>query len=457
MVIVENQSDFNEFLSKLRIDNCVIDVVLSDTRKHALNNKPSLIITIFPKQGDLWIVPISHNEGVTIPEALVKVKESLKMSLGKKCVFDKKMMVETFGGDVGFVDLNIIKYLDTGSYEALDEVTNNAQNFVTINFKRLSELNRAVPIYKHCEIFLQKYSRFVIPPNDGSLDSSFEFINNVALARFSELEAIGMAVDEEKFLLQFGEEQQSNIKNGLVFTQYNLFTSTGRPSNRFGGINFAALNKKDGSRTPFVSRYGDDGMLIMVDYSAFHPRLISNLINYDLALDTNPYEYLARYFFKTNTPNKEEIALSKGYTFQQLYGTIQKQYAHIPYYKKVQEYIDHRWRYFEENGFVETPVYFRKIKRCHIDDPSPNKLFNYILQAYETEVGVLALGRILDHLKSRLTQPVLYTYDSLLFDAHRSDGQETIRQIRDIMIDNQFPVKIFAGKDYNDMRKIEID
>ena len=37
-------------------------------------------------------------------------------------------------------------------------------------------------------------------------------------------------------------------QDGMFYSEYNLFTSTGRPSNRFGGINFAALNKKDGSR-----------------------------------------------------------------------------------------------------------------------------------------------------------------------------------------------------------------
>ena len=36
------------------------------------------------------------------------------------------------------------------------------------------------------------------------------------------------------------------------YTEYNLYTSTGRPSNKFGGVNFAALNKEDGSRNSFV-------------------------------------------------------------------------------------------------------------------------------------------------------------------------------------------------------------
>ena len=69
--------------------------------------------------------------------------------------------------------------------------------------------------------------------------------------------------------MSYNDEVSDNLlhieKNGLmtttgyVFSEYNLFTSTGRPSNRFGGINFAALNKKDGSRERFISRYSSIG------------------------------------------------------------------------------------------------------------------------------------------------------------------------------------------------------
>lgn len=456
MIVIDTQQELDNLLDKLRFENCVIDIVLEDVKKHALNNRPSLIFTYFPMHNDLRVLPISHNEGLTINGALGSYLGSVKKSLRTKFVFDKKKIVQVFGEDLGFVDMNIIKYLDDGSIEDFEDITNNATIFISSTFRNCSTINQAIPIAKHCDVFLKKFAKFVFPPEETYLDKSFEFLNNVAITRFAELEAVGLAVDKEKFETQFGDDQLKNIKDGKVFTQYNLFTSTGRPSNRFGGINFAAMNKKDGSREPFVSRFGTDGMLVMVDYSAFHPRLIANLVNYSLDFNVNPYEYLATYFFKKKNPTAGEITQSKGFTFRQFYGGIEQKYAHIPYFKKIQEYIDHRWKYFLENGFIETPVYFRKIKLCHIEDPSPNKLFNYILQAYETEVAVLTLGRILDLLQGKATQPILYTYDSLLFDAHRQDGQETIRKIRDTMVDEKFPVKIYVGKNYNDMTKIEL-
>ena len=140
--------------------------------------------------------------------------------------------------------------------------------------------------------------------------------------------------------------------------------------------------------------------------------------------------------------------------FQQFYGGIRDEYSRVPYFAAAQTYINHRWNFFVENEYIETPIYYRRIKPCHIENPSPNKLFNYILQAYETEISVTTLGRVIDYLADKQTKPILYTYDSILYDVHKTDGIPTIKKIRDIMIDGKFPVKIYAGKNYDEMAKI---
>ena len=53
--------------------------------------------------------------------------------------------------------------------------------------------------------------------------------------------------------LRFIESNGLQTTNGMVLVSIICFTSTGRPSNRFGGINFFALNKKDGSREKSLS------------------------------------------------------------------------------------------------------------------------------------------------------------------------------------------------------------
>ena len=43
-------------------------------------------------------------------------------------------------------------------------------------------------------------------------------------------------------------------------------------SNNFGGVNYFALNKDDGSRDRFISRF-EGGKLVQFDYDAYHPIL----------------------------------------------------------------------------------------------------------------------------------------------------------------------------------------
>ena len=61
-------------------------------------------------------------------------------------------------------------------------------------------------------------------------------------------------------------------------TQYHPFTTT-YPSNNFGGVNYAALNKDDGSRDRFVSRF-EGGKLVQFDYDVSSlPLLVRWLMN----------------------------------------------------------------------------------------------------------------------------------------------------------------------------------
>ena len=262
-----------------------------------------------------------------------------------------------------------------------------------------------------------------------------------------------MKVDVELFNRHF-ENKTSKDRNGFVYTQYNLYTATGRPSNRFGNINYSALNKENGCRASLISRYGDEGMLFMIDYSAYHPHIVAKLINYNLP--TNAYEYLGKLYYGKETLTDEEIKASKNLTFQCMYGNIPVELLEIPYFKKMSDYIAHRWLFFSEHGYVETPIYKRRITKNHINEPSPNKLFNYILQASETEFGMQSLVRVNEYLNSKQTKAILYTYDSVLFDCHTNDKKETLVELKRLMSNNQLPVKCYIGKNYDEMIVIDI-
>jgi len=140
-----------------------------------------------------------------------------------------------------------------------------------------------------------------------------------------------------------------------------------------------------------------------------------------------------------------------------MYCNIPNELLEIPFYGKMKQYIDHRWNFFEKYGYVETPIFKRQITKNHINNPSPNKLFNYILQASETEFGIQSLAQVNQYLKDKTTKAVLYTYDSILFDVHKQDKRDTLLHIKSLMENNkQFPVKCFIGTNYDNMTKINL-
>ena len=60
------------------------------------------------------------------------------------------------------------------------------------------------------------------------------------------------------------------------------------------------------------------------------------------------------------------------------------------------------------------------------------------------------------YLKTKYTKCVLYTYDSMLFDVHKEDGKNTILDIKKLMESTGFPTKCYVGKNYDDMKVINL-
>ena len=106
------------------------------------------------------------------------------------------------------------------------------------------------------------------------------------------------------------------MQSWRLYNHYNLYTSTGRPSNKHGGVNYAALNKEDGSRESFVSRF-EQGMLLEFDYDAYHVRLIADIIDYNLP-NGSIHEYFGKQYFGNDKLTKDQYEESKKITFRLL-------------------------------------------------------------------------------------------------------------------------------------------
>jgi hypothetical protein len=227
--------------------------------------------------------------------------------------------------------------------------------------------------------------------------------------------------------------------DGIEYTQYNMLTTTSRPSNAFGGTNYAALPKDGEVRSRFISRFVG-GKLYQLDFDGYHLRLIGKLIDVDIPLNIKAHQWLADQY-------GADIKDAKAITFRQLYGGVQDEYKHIPFFSKTAEYIETLWRQFLVDKVVYTPIFKRKI--VFSDDLNKNKLFNYILQSVETERNIIILDK-LSKIKTNGSLPILYTYDSILFDVHPTDSTY-ISQVKSIMEKDGFPVGIEVGDNYKEM------
>ena len=286
--------------------------------------------------------------------------------------------------------------------------------------RQAPKANDLIPIWKHYEQFEDWKKLFV--------DSK--------ISKFSQLYPKSLGWVEKNGLY-------TNM--GYEYTRYNPLTITSRPSNTFKGTNYAALKKDDGVRSRFISRF-ENGKLCQLDFDGYHIRLISKLIGIDIPLDKKAHEWLANQYGK-------DISQAKAITFRQLYGGVEDEYYHIPFFKKTSDYINSLWLDFLRNREVVTPILQRKIK--FDDSLNKNKLFNYVLQALETERNILILDKLSKIGLNQKSIPILYTYDSILFDVDEGEDKY-IREVKKIMEKDGFPTQLEIGKDYDNMVKTNI-
>jgi hypothetical protein len=292
----------------------------------------------------------------------------------------------------------------------------------------------------------RKLTQFLRDAFYNEIPDGYDFVNDTIIPTLTTIEKSGMHVDVG-VLYEHYADVKKYVSNNTVYSEYNPYTSTGRPSNKYGGINFAALNKNDGIRSAFTSRYGEDGLLIQFDYEAFHLRLVGAEINYTLPT-TSVHTYLAQQYYGKQEVTPDEYEQSKARTFALMYG-MHEDFGGVDFFHKVRKYSDLLWEFYKTNGYIRT----KTGKKLMVDDPSPNKVFNYSVQWLETEEVLTRVSRVCDVLNGKLTKPILYTYDALLLDLHRSETA-LLPRIKHLMEEGGFPTRMYKGKNYNELMPV---
>ena len=422
--VIENIGELEELKNILETEVSIWYPMWVDNDKHPRNTHISFIL--IRTLTDRYILPHQHTDTISLPKSLI---EGILNTAGEKWVFQKKKLLQSFENPKeGLNDIDTAYFLKTG--ETID-YSRPIQHLVNPLLHRgyREDIIQSIPILKLCEAIEPELSKYY---NEKS--KTYNWYNDISIPILSEIEQFGIDVDREKFIDRWPQAQKQLSPNNVVYTEYNPFTVTGRPSNRHGGVNYAALNKTDGSRDVFVS----DGIFLQMDYNAYHPRLIGKLIKFDMP-DGNVHEWLAEQYGC-------DVNEGKGITFRLLYGGIDDDFRQIPYLNAVADYIDNLWIETQRNGFLQTP--HREIPLSWIEQPNPQKVFNYLLQAVETEMNVDKMRTILDYIEGSGITLDLYTYDSFLFDVPTDVDKNTIMDLKNIIEEGGFPIKASWGLDY---------
>jgi len=335
----------------------------------------------------------------------------------KKVTIDleNKVRVQTYIKDGKSIDLDILKP--------------EAHKFYNRLYWNRQDISDVIPNCKHRE-YIERLKAFLDSLEISDYDSQVaETYENLILPIFNRIERNGLYTN-----------------SGYEYSKYNLFTITGRPSNANKGVNYAALNKADGTREKYISRF-NSGSLLEMDFDAYHIRLIADLIGYPLP-STSVHEYFAKHFYGVKSVTKEEYKQSKAMSFQVLYGGIPKELESIDYFYKTKQYISSLWDSYYNKGYIQTPVFKRRLYKKNLAEMNPQKLFNYLIQAYETERNIQTIQKIESVLEGKESKLILYTYDAFLFDI--SEEEIDLKNIIKDKLD--FPVKIHTGNNYNDMK-----
>jgi len=419
MVIVESQSEVNEFLQMWETTPSTIIPIWNDLDKHPMNNELSFL---FIRLGNTdFILIYNHIDGKS-------QQIDLSTSTQPKWVLNKKGLLQ--------MDTNIQNLFDISTHTFFEEsrlleLKNEEKQFIN-HYSRMGirdNLGKIAPLMKWGEHLKSFVDSLTLPTPTPS------WMNNDVIPLLSDIERFGVRVDEKKFIDRWSQATK-HLKDTTLYTEYNPYTITSRPSNRYGGINFSALNKKDGTRDVFVPK--ENSIFLQMDYDAYHPRIIGKLIDYELP-KTSVHQWLADQY---GVPYDE----SKGITFQLLYGGIPEEFDEIPYYKGVREFIEKLWSKSTEVGYLQTQ--HRRIPLSSIEGVNPQKLFNYLLQATETELNMGIMKKVVEFIKQTKIELTLYTYDSFLFSYPLDTPKEDAKKLKEIIESFGFPIKADWGTDY---------
>lgn len=441
--IVETEEQFKRLLGK-DLSECFLEII---TGNDYFYSGISDIIALYLRplsENRGYIIPINHSEGLNeIPVEFVWSVLFQKMLY----VFEKSKFLnfvqdngQTMGIKMGF-------YLQKGEHLEHNKFNTTAHTFFYSKYHDHPNVNSLIPLSKHHE----KWENFISKTDVKSIDyqsKTYHFYNNEVVNAFAYAQSYGIKISKKCFQEKYTPKiPEASVYKNFLFSEYNLYTLAGRPSNSFNGINLAAIHKTDGSRNCFIPRHD---YFIEYDFNAYHPRILANIIEYDFG-DDDVHTHFAKIYFNTDIITDEQYSESKSMTFKLLYKESSSDIK-SEFIEKVQQLREFLWEKYNRVGYIISPISKRKLTNIK----KSSQILPYLCQVIETERNALLINQISEVLMGKKSRLVLYTYDSFLFDYSKEDGKEILSDIERILVTEEderlYPVNIKIGKNYGNMR-----
>ena len=415
-----------------KVDKCFIELMsLSEETHPALTTPCVLYYNDFQKG---YIFPINHSEA--FPLTIEQIQAFLK-GIPKIYLLDKKW--HSYYLDLpNSIDLNFTVLDIEGKIKDFQCYTPVHLDFYE-KLKYSPAVNTYIPISKHyekCECMFETVKDYV------GRESNVEWQNKYTEV-YKWVEEQGILVDEKLFDKYFETPWKGrSLRDSKVYSCYNLYNITSRPTNAFNSINFLAFNKENGSRTAFIPEHD---AFVEFDFDGYHLRLIASVMGTVFPQEESVHTYLGKQYFSKNELTSEEYQEAKKITFRQMYNGVEDEYKHIDFFEDVAHTVEAMWSAYKSNGFLELP----NGRRITQENANPQKLFNYYIQCLETVNNVKKLSRLKEYLKDKKSRVLLVVYDSILVDCSVYDDKGTLIDIKNILEEGGFKVKAKKGHNYN--------
>ncbi len=430
--IVEKESKLLSLENFIRV-GCFVHVISSNDLYHPKLSKTVAVYIRMINSKHGFIIPIEHEDGLNVD------KKRVYDILNKAQVIytlNKKDLLYHFNIQKA-IDISLaysMKYFNKLEYKSSIPTIDWYYN----KFSENKNINTFIPIaklYEKCELVYDSIKDFV---SNIEIPDGFDFYNKLATNVFFLIEQSGLGIYYEPFNNIFKPRNPLfNTKDNKVFTSYNLYNPTSRPTNNFNSVNFAAIPHTEEHRKTFKPQ---NDYFVEFDFDGYHLRLLCEQIDYTLTKES-AHKQLAKSYFNTTDITEEQYKEAKQINFQAIYGKIPEEHKNLEIFKQIQEYIDAMWSSFNEGSYVYNPQSGKHFTN-ELKDMHPAKLMNYMMQSLETSNNIIILKEVLEYLKDKKTLIALYTYDAFLFDFSKEDKSEVLENIQKIMEKHgKYPVK----------------